>query len=354
MKLNLSQNIIVLVLLGIASIGFISCSDSGANSKKADTSSKDENYRLVEVKTLTAESFIDYISLVGVVKPFQEAKLSSIEGGKISKIVKDKGSYVKEGDLILTMDNDILKANLDAAKAQYDLAEINFQKQEQIYKDNVSSELSYLQTKYQRDAAKANYELNKARYDKSFIKAPFAGYVDNKFFEEGEVVPPGFSIVSLINTDRVKISAGLPENYISDIKLGNECSLRFKDLNNLEIKARISFISKSIITDNRTLPIEMVVSNYKNSIKPELNVEVRIQRGKYDKMIVVPENVITRTDFGYIAFVANGDKAEIRKVKILNRINNQIAISEGLKDGDKLIVTGYQSLVNGEHIKIMQ
>ncbi|MDP3832134.1 MAG: efflux RND transporter periplasmic adaptor subunit, partial [Ignavibacteriaceae bacterium] len=328
------------------------CSDSGANSKT--TTAKEENFTLVEVRELIAEPYVDYVSLIGVVKPYQIANISSLEGGKIKQFNKSKGSFVKEGEIILTIDNDILNATLGAVKAQYDLAEMNFTKQEKIYKENVSSEMVYLQSKYQRDAARANYELIKVRYEQTFIKAPFSGYLDSKFFEEGEVVSPGLPIITLINSNTVKVTAGLPENFIAEIKAGNECIVNFKDLNDLKVKSRISFMGKSITTNNRTLPIEMLVPNSNNQIKPELNAEVQIQRGKYDKMIVIPENVVSRTDYGYIAFVVNGEKAELRKIKILNRRNNQVAVSEGLKEGEKLIVVGYQSLVNGENIKVMR
>jgi RND family efflux transporter MFP subunit len=343
-----------LITLGISFSTLIGCSDSEANSKVATSTAKEENSTLVEVKELIAEPYIDYISLIGVVKPYQIANIASLEGGKIKQFNKSKGSFVKEGETILTIDNDVLNATLSVAKAQYDLAEMNFTKQEKIYKENVSSEMIYLQNKYQRDAAKANYELIKVRYEQTFIKAPFSGYLDSKYFEEGEVVSPGIPIITLINSNMVKVSAGLPENFIAEIKNGNECLVNFKDLNDLKVKSRISFMGKSITTNNRTLPIEMLVPNSNNQIKPELNAEVQIQRGKYEKMIVIPENVIARTDYGYIAFVANGDKAELRKIKILNRRSNQVAVSEGLKEGEKLIVVGYQSLVNGENIKVMR
>lgn len=345
---------VIIIGLVFSSMMIVGCSDSEANNTKETEKDANDKFTLVEVKELIAEHYVDFISLVGTVKPLQIANLASIEGGKIKQFAKTKGNYVSEGETIVVMDNDVLKANMDVAKAQYDLAEMNFEKQEKIYKENVSSEMAYLQSKYQRDAAKANYELMKVRYNQTFIKAPFSGYVDAKVFEEGEVVAPGAPIVTLINSGTVKVAAGLPENYVSEIKQGNECTVTFKDLNDLQVKSRISFMAKSITTNNRTLPIEMMISNPSNQIKPELNAEVQIQRGKYDKMIIVPENVVSKTDFGYIAFVANGDKAELRRIKILNRRANQIAVSEGLKEGDKLIVVGYQSLVDGENIKVVE
>lgn len=343
-----------LVAAIIVSVTFVACSDSGATSEKNEKKKDDSKFVLVETQKLKFEPFTSYITVIGTAKSDKSANLSADEGGKIKSFLKDKGSYVKKDEVILILDNDVIKANMDAAKAQFDLAEVNFQKQEKIYKQNASSEIQYLQAKYQRDAASANYELMKARYDRTFVKATFNGYIDNKFYEEGELAPPGLPIVTLINTDVIKVTAGISEAYISDVNAGDQVKIIFKDLNNAEYKGRISFVGKTIITSNRTFPVDVVISNPGNKIKPELNAELNIETGNFQEMIVIPENVIVRTDLGYVVFVAEKDKAKMKSVKVQSRKNNRAAIASGLTAGDELIVTGYQGLIDGENIKVVK
>lgn len=350
------NTIVLLALLAtITTFIFVACSDSDAASEQKNEKKKeDSKFVLVESKKLKFEPYTSYITVIGSAKADKIANLSADEGGKIKSFLKEKGSYVKKDEVILILDNEALKANMDAAKAQFDLAEVNFLKQEKIYKQNVSSEIQYLQAKYQRDAAKANYELMKARYDRTFIKATFNGYIDNKFFEEGELAPPGLPIVSLINTDVVKVAAGISESYISDVNVGDQVKIIFKDLNNSEYKGRISFVGKSIVTSNRTFPVEVLINNSGNKIKPELNAELNIETNSFEKMIVIPENVIVRTDLGYVVYVAEKNRAKMKVITIESRKNNRAAISSGLNDGDELIVTGYQGLVDGENIKVVK
>jgi len=205
----------------------VSCGDSEGSEQ---TNNNTETTVYVKTVKLKSESFVDYISLLGVAKAYYHSYLSSEEGGKIKEFLKYKGSFVRKGEVILVLENDVLKSNMDAAKAQYDMAENNFSKQEQIYKEKVISELQFLNSKYERDAAKANYELFKTRYERTFIKAPFTGIVDAKFAEIGEMVLPGSPVVSVVNMYKIKIEAGVPENYVNMVKKGDSVKIVFKDL----------------------------------------------------------------------------------------------------------------------------
>lgn len=335
----------------VASLFLIqACSETGGSEK-----SDEEEQRVVYVQTqeLKYQPFVNYIMLIGIAKAEKKADLSSDEGGMIKEFIKEKGQFVSENEVIVVMDNSILKAQLDAAKAQYDLAEINYKKQEQIYKEKVTSELQYLNSKYEKDAAKANYELIKARYDKTFIKAPFSGVVDLKYYEEGETAPPGVPIVSLIKNDKIKIEAGVPENYINSIKRGDKVKVVFNDLDGETYYETVSYVGNTLSPNNRTFPIEILINNKDRKIKPELNARVFVEKGNFEKAIVVSEEVLTRTDHGYVVFVEENGFSKMRVIDIINRYDNKVAINGGLSEGEKLIVVGYQNLVDGERVRVV-
>lgn len=346
-----SAKYLIICLLLISSVSFIGCSESEAETKVEEV----ENIKRVSVKTveLNGEKYSDYISVIGTVKPFQKALLSATEGGKITKFYKEKGQFVKKGETILEIDNELLKASLDATMAQFELAEITFQKQEEIYNQNVNSEIQYLQAKYGMEQLKANLKMIQTRYNNTFIVAPFSGYIDYKFFEEGELAPVGQSIVNLINISKVKIEAGVPENFISSVKRGDITKVLINAVGK-EYNGKISFVGTSVNATNRTFPIEITIVNKNKELKPELIAEVKIQSTNYDNMITIPTEVITRVDNGYVVYVENNGKAESREVKILKRTGDRVAVSEGLKNGDKLIVVGYQSLIDGQAINVVE
>jgi RND family efflux transporter MFP subunit len=347
-KLLINFLFVVIILISITS-----CGDSTGSEKNNDPS-KTEASVYVKTVPLQLVSFIDNIYVLGVAKAFYQANLSSDEGGKIEKFVKDKGSYVKKGDVIVTIDNDILKANLDAAYALYQRAESTYVRQEIVYKQQVTSELTYLNSKFERDAAKANYELIKARYERTFIKAPFAGIVDQKFAEIGETVMPGFPIVSLVSMNKIKVVAGVPENYVNLVKKGTNVDIVFKDLNDAKYHSKVSYVGHTISTNNRTFTVEIIIDNKDGSIKPELNAQIYIEKRKYEGVFRIPEDVVTETDRGTVIFIEKDGLASMRKVEILARLSNEVAIKPAdIKEGEKLIVVGYQNLVNGEKVTVL-
>ncbi|GMU85375.1 MAG: RND transporter [Ignavibacteriales bacterium] len=345
-----SMKLYLLALVAVSSLLVIGCGDSKANPDEAKSK---EKFALVKTQQFSYHDYTDNISVLGVVKAAKTANISAEEGGKIVRFNKAKGDYVQQGDIIAEIDNLLLKSNMDAAKAQYDLAEVNFVKQERVYKENASSELAYLQAKYQRDAAKAQYELIKARFEKTYVRAPFSGFIENKFSEMGEVVAPGQTLVVLVYTSEVKISAGVPENYINRIKQGDKVKVRFKDLDNKEFVSRVSFVGRTINTSNRTFNVEIELANTNNLIKPELNAEVFIEQGTFIKTITIPENIMLKTDAGYVVYVESNGRAEQRVVELLGRFDNKAAIKSGLNDTDNVITVGYQNIVAGEKVKVM-
>ncbi len=342
---KIALSILVLALL----ILLAACSETDGN----ETKEEEPQGAAVQVQTISPENFTNYINVVGVVKPIDKANLAYQEGGIIEKFLKDKGQFVNKGEVIVEIDNESIKANLDAVKAQYDLAQTNFEMQEKVYKDNVNSEFEFLQAKFNRDQAKANYELMKDRYEKTLIKAPFSGFINDKYYEEGEFALPGTPIVYLVNSSSLKVEAGIPERYVGQIKIGDKVNVRFKDILKNDIQGRVTFISASIIPDNRTFPIEVSISNSGKILKPELVAELFIENESYNDVFIVPEEVVTRVDEGFVVFVAENGLAKSRDINIIRRFKDSIAVRKGLNSGDKLITVGYQNLVEGERVNIV-
>jgi RND family efflux transporter MFP subunit len=314
---------------------------------------EDSSYVNVEVQQLKTSNFTDYLTVLGSLKPVRKAQISYQEGGKLLKKVNEKGSFVAEGDTIVIIENDVLKANLDAAEAQYMLAKVTFDKQEEIRKENIGSEFQYLQSKYNMQQAKANYDLMKARYDKTYITAPFSGVVDNIYYEVGEMAMPGSPVINLISSGRLKVEAGVPERYAGKVKIGTKAVISFATLDIEPIEGIVTFVGSSIFVDNRTFPVEIELNNQERILKPELVAEVKIATSNYSNIITVPDEIVSNTDKGYLVYIAENGKAKARLIDILSRSGDKIAVKSGLKEGDDLIVVGYQNLLDGDNVKIV-
>jgi len=345
---NKTKQLVQLLTILFTIILINSCSETEVDQEKMVT---EKNLVNVEIENIQGEKYTSYIKVIGVVQPLNKANLSFLEGGRIKSFLKNKGSYVIKGETLAVLDNAVVKASKDAAKARYDFAEINFKKQKKIFDENISSEFQYLKSKSERDQAKANYELMNARYNNTFIIANFDGIIDAKFIEEGEFAPPGSPVISLIQNSKVKIVAGVPEKFAAKIKSNQKVKIK---VGSNSIEGKISFVGATLDVNNRTFSTEVIVQNKNKLLKPGMISEVSIEQKSYPKIVTIPDDVVTRTDNGYMVFVEENGIAKSKQISILDRFENKISIEKGLVVGEHLIVVGFQNLVEGQEVKVIE
>lgn len=345
------KQLVLLLMVSFLLIFVSSCENAEA---EQETKEEEKNLVMVEVKKILGENYTPSIRIIGTVQPLNNANLSFIEGGKIEKFLKDKGSYVTKGERLVELDNAVAKANMDASKARYDFAEISFSKQKKIYEENISSEFEYLKSKSERDQAKANYELMNARYKNTFITANFSGTIEAKYIEEGEFAPPGSPVISIIQNYIVKVVAGVPERFAAKIKRHQKVKIKVGEVGSDLVSGNISFVGSTLDENNRTFSIEIIVKNKNRLLKPGMIAEVSIEQNSYQKIVRIPDDVVTMTDNGYMVFIEKNGIAKSKHIKILDRFDNKVTVENGIEIGQNLIVIGFQNLVEDQQIKVVE
>ncbi len=302
--------------------------------------------------TVNPQTFVDFIEVTGTVSADIATTVSAEESGAIETFVKDKGDWVQKDGLVIRLKSKVLEAKFEEAKASYLLSKATFERQANLYKDNVISEQKYLEHKYSYEMNKARYENLKARFEKTQIKSPISGVIDMKMAEVGEFVQPGTSLFSIVKTDIVKIKAGIPERYIQDVEKGSTAHITFDILPDEQFEGKVTFVGPSINKSSRTFPIEIELGNKHRLLKPEMFANIRIKKVQLDSAVVIQRDALIETEAGKFVFVARGNIALKRDVRIGASYNNQILIKEGLNPNDQLIVVGHRDLVDGERIAI--
>ena len=324
---------------------------------KQETTSNDDKVQPVNVRVeiLKPSRLVDGIQVAGTVKASEDASLSPEEGGVVKEWKARKGQSVKKGDLVILLRDEVLKAGLDAAEAQYKMAELNLEKQRKVFDEQGISELQLKNMEYTRDAAKANADLMKARWERTQIRAPFDGIVDNIIPNDGDFAPPGVPVARVVNTATLKIQADIPEQYSGSITLGSAAIVTIDAMPGDTLRGKVNFVGSTVSSANRALQVEIVVSNPYRKIKSEMVAKVKILRGIKPNALLVSENLIQLVDRDRtIVYVENGGKAEERRLKLGGHQGIMVEVLEGLKPGDHVIVSGYQKVVNGSPVIVSQ
>ncbi|MBI4811687.1 MAG: efflux RND transporter periplasmic adaptor subunit, partial [Ignavibacteriales bacterium] len=185
--------------------------------------------------------------------------------------------------------------------------------------------------------------------------SPFDGIVDNIVPNEGEYAPSGTPAARVVNMSRIKIQAEIPEIYSGTIQVGTQAIVTFDALPGDTMKGRVTFASSTVSAANRTMTIEIVLSNNFKRLKTDMVAKVTLLRETKLKALLISENIIQLVDRERtIVYVEKDGKAEERRLKLGGRQGNMVEVLEGLNQGDNLIISGYQKLVNGTPVVIVQ
>lgn len=307
----------------------------------------------VRVEEIKGESFRDMLQATGIVRAIEDVMISPEEGGVVKEWAVKKGRWVHKGEVIVRLKDDVLKAGYDAANAQYQIAELNLEKQKAVFEQQGISEVQYRNFQYSRDAARANAELMKARWEHTRVVSPIDGVLDDTMVDEGELAPPGAPIARVVNNSRMKILADIPERYSNSITRGMKAQVTFDALGGTSMSGTVSFVGSAISASNRTLSIEIVVPNPGARLKPEMIAKLEVLRGVKENAILINQNIVQLVDRDrMIVYVDNGGNAQERVLTLGARQGNLVEVLGGLAIGDRLIIVGYQKLVDGQPITV--
>lgn len=348
--MNSIARILAAILVLLSCFILASCGGSG----KDNSGDKIQPVN-VKIEILKPSRLVDGIQVAGTVKAYEDVNLSPEEGGVVKEWKVKKGQIVKKGDLIVVLKDEVVKAGYNAAEAQYKMAELNLEKQRKVFDEQGISELQLKNLEYSRDAAKANADLMKARWERTQLRSPIDGIVDNTIPNEGDFAPPGLPIARIVNTSIIKTQADVPELYSGSVPVGAPAIISFDALPGDTLKGRVTFVGSTVSTANRALQVEIILPNPYRKLKPEMVAKVKLLRETKANALLVSENIIQLVDRDRtIVYVEKEGRAEERRLKLGGRQGIMVEVLEGLNAGDHLIVSGYQKVVNGSPVIVTQ
>ncbi|MEA5429646.1 efflux RND transporter periplasmic adaptor subunit [Arcicella lustrica] len=304
----------------------------------------------VAVTPIQAESFKHFVEVQGVVTSKNILQVTPQMAGTITSLLIAEGQSVKKGQLVATIDNNVLKESLAEIKHQLELAVTLYNKQKTLWDQQIGTEVQYLQAKANKESLEKRIVTMDAQLAMSKVYAPISGTVEKVNQKAGEMGSPGVAIAQIVNVGDLKITAKIADTYVGSVKQGASMTVKFPDINK-ELNTRISVVNALVDPLSRTFGIEANIPNLGGNLKPNQVAIVNINDLTKANSLVVNQNIIQKTELGDIVYVAvteNGKKiARSKVVKKGIAYNGSIEILEGLAAGDLVITQGYQELVDG-------
>jgi RND family efflux transporter MFP subunit len=321
---------------------------------------------LVVVAPIVNQDFNHFIELQGKVESESVSYITPrAGGGQVKALYVKRGDRVRKGQLILQLDNSLIKQsaaaaaqNIETIKAQAALARSVYEKQKNLWEQNIGSEIQLMTAKTNADASAsqlkaATEQLGMVKDQLSYtsVYSDVDGVAEEVNVKVGELFG-GPGQIKIVNTEKLKLTSMVPENYAGKIKVGTEATLVFPDINKT-IDAKLGVVGTVIDPLSRSFYVESKLPIDKD-FRPNQLVQVKIKDYTKANAIIIPINLIQNDEKGKFIYVAakEGNKLIARKraVTIGEFYGNNIEILTGLTTGEQMITEGFQSLFDGQNI----
>ncbi|PKD20741.1 RND transporter [Salegentibacter salinarum] len=325
-----------------------------------DRLDKTRRLDLVEIQQIDDTLFKHYAEVQGDVATDENIVIYSEFSGILQDLRVEEGQQVNKGQVLAKIDDGGLSSELAQLETQATLAKTTFERQERLWEQNIGSEMQYLETKTNYESMQNSVNRLKSQLDKTIVRAPFNGIIDEVLTEQGEVVSPGQSqLFRLVSLKNMYIEAAVPENYLNTVRKGTEVIVEISSLDR-EFEGEIRRVGNTINPNNRSFSIQVAVPNENGMIKPNQIATIRLNDYTAENAIIIPENALLKNSQGEsVVFTLQEKEGEdnigTAKRKIVETgysYNNKIEITNGLETGETLIVEGAKNLRDGQEVKI--
>ena len=318
---------------------------------------KSASLPLVATYEVALQEFNHFTSFQGTVKPMKNINVYPEMPGQLLEVLVVEGQKVEKNQVLARIDDGGLLAQLAQAKSQLVLAETLFNRQERLWSQNIGSEIQFLQAKTQFESAEKAVDALSLQAEKSVVRAPFDGTVDQIFKEPGTIVAPGMGseLFRVVNIDKVYVEVDVPETHITSISEGSKVRVNLSAIGE-EIDARISRVSKVINPSNRSFTVEIPLENKSGFIRPNLMASVAINDYSNKSAIMIPQSVVSENAEGqqYCFALEKSTEGYIAKRLIIETGKTSedfIEVLEGVEKGALLITEGAKKVSDNQPVK---
>ncbi len=272
---------------------------------KIDSSSaKKEKTKLVAFQPAVPVPFTHFIELQGKIDALNIAFVTPRNGtgGQVKEIYVKKGDLVKKGQLLLKLDDALLKQQLGTYKQQLAFAQDLYNRRKNLWSQQIGSEVELVTAKNQVDQAQHQVDFVNKQIELTNVYADISGVADDVNIRLGEFFS-GNNQIRIVNTTELKAVAQVPENYLEQVKVGSNVKVVVPELNNKIIDTRVSVTGKIIDPSNRGFYIEAKLP-YEKDLYPNQVALIKIQDYTVPNAITIPLNSLQNDEKGKYVMVA--------------------------------------------------
>jgi membrane fusion protein, multidrug efflux system len=311
-----------------------------------------KNSSPVEVASAAVKTLSDDITAVGTLQSDESVQIAAETDGRIAAIEFREGDTVIAGRTLFRLDDIIISAQLDDAKARLTLAEANFERASKLRKSGNTAQSTLDAAQMELTVARSALELLESMHLKRSIAAPFQGVLGFRQVSLGAYVTAGTALVNLEKIDRLKVTFSVPEIYLERLKEGQKVQVIADAMPGQVFEGTIYAIDPAIDINGRAIKIKALLDNSQAKLRPGLLARVTV-KGLPREAVTIPESALVPKGDVFLVYRADKGKAIETKVETGRRESGLVEIVKGVQEGEQVVTAGQGRLRDGADVEIV-
>jgi len=343
----------VLTSLGFLFLFLLAGCENNDGPEANATIERPEKVVPVSYEIVKASDLLETFTLPAGLEAWEDLVISAEIAGPVNRINFEEGQRVKKGEVMLEIDAERVKSNLARDEENYAVNKRKLERYRELSAEGLVSDQELDELDNLVTAADMTLKATRIQLDKCYPKAPISGIVDLHYVDRGEYVDSGKPLLRLVQIDKLKAIADIPEKDVLYLKVGQAVDIITATINDREpssLKGTIEHIAYSANEMTRTYRAKIVIDNSAGTLRPGMIVRARFVRQQLQQVISVPLYAVLDREGKKSVFVVENGVAKQLNVEIGSSVDQRVVIKSGLQAGQRLIVKGQQLLIDGAKI----
>lgn len=322
----------------------------------------------VSIGSVERKDLNSFLVLNGIVEPERKVEVFSRLSTYVKQIVKEEGDYVKENEVLALLDDTEIKIGYEQAKIQLEQAKLSLEEAETNYIRNQELIKRTLISEQEFQTQEAEYKQRQLDYKnrmESFkdlelqlnwtkIRALSEGFITERLIETGDRVNANQQVYTIEDFNPLLVRVYVPTSDAIKLDQGMSAEITTEVLEGAEFEGKVKLINPRIDVETGTVKVTVEVYDKSLRLKPGMFVEAQIAIGAKEDVLVIPRKAILYKQNKTYVFVMDQNQVYQREVQLGLTEEDEVEVTEGLKEGEVIIVVGVEGLKDGQRVDVVQ
>jgi membrane fusion protein (multidrug efflux system) len=301
----------------------------------------------VDVDTARRQSVVSAVRATGRIEAQQAIELRPDEQGRITELMFREGQFVSANTPLIKVDDAMLKAQVERAKADRDLSTQQLERVRRLRAQNAAAPADLERAEAAARSAAAGLALLELQLERTTVRAPFAGAIGQRFVSVGDYVTPQTRLLTLQTVDPQQAVIEVPERYAVKLRPGQVVEFSVAAQEGRTFRASVDFIDPVVQSENRTITVKARAPNPGRMLRPGMFIEARLATDTRPNAIVVPEDAVQPLRSANVVWAVVDGKASRRVVTLGVRSAGVVEVLSGVQAGETVVVGGLERMGEG-------